>query len=311
MNRHKSADHKRSRFANYIGWVVILVIIVQSNHRGHGASLNNVSDSVISEQPSREKNPLPEPAHAIKSTSPVEGSRFSMMKKLFSLSIIFNHICVVVLSLLILDYLNSQPIVKQSLLSYLYKDFILNLTTLHCVWALLRVTQHLSGNGYEMNELQSKVMSFIIYFMRFHGIVFLNLIAILNVYMMKKAMINPPMPWGDDEDLGIKILRVSTFVPIFLFMTTMYMFGMHPYIHFSLWNDNVAYSADLHKITVIFMAPLSFLVITLLITHLVTLHYKHSHQQNLDTGIPQMNYYLGVIIAILILAQVIFYVSGV
>ena len=83
-----------------------------------------------------------------------------------------------------------------------------------------------------MNELQAKVMSFLIYFMRFQGLVLLNLIGILDVYMMKKSTINPPMPWGDDEDLGIKIIRLSTFVPTFLFMNTMYMLESHPCVHF-------------------------------------------------------------------------------
>ena len=79
---------------------------------------------------------------------------------------------------------------------------------------------------------------------------------------------------------------------------------------FSLINGNVTSLADLHKGTVIFMALLSFLVITLLITNLVNIYYKHSHQQNLDTGIPQMHYYVGVIIAIMILPQVISYALG-
>ena len=83
-----------------------------------------------------------------------------------------------------------------------------------------------------MNETQAKVMSFLIYFMRLQAAIFLNLIAILNLYIMKKAIINPPMPWGDDEDLGIKIIRLSTFVPTFLFMNTMYMLESHPCVHF-------------------------------------------------------------------------------
>ena len=311
MSRNKRAEQKRSKFAKYIPWIVLFALFFPSNYTGRCSSLQNVSGPVKLEKKNYENIPQPRPTQAIKYPSHIGVSRFSVIQKLFSLSIFLNHVAVVILNLLILGYLNAQPIVKQSLLLYLNKDFICILTTNYCAWVLVRVLHLLSGNGNEMNETQAKVMSFLIYFMRLQAAIFLNLIAILNLYIMKKAIINPPMPWGDDEDLGIKIIRLSTFVPTFFFMTTMYMFGMYPTLYYSLINGYTLSLTDLPIGAAIFITPLLFLVITLLITHLVAIHYKSKSQQNLDTGLPQMYYYLIVIITVLILIFVIFLAFGV
>ena len=156
------------------------------------------------------------------------------------------------------------------------------------MWFLVTVMQYSSGNGYEMNELQANAMSFFICFMRIQSIVFLNLISILNLYMMKKGMLNPPMPWGDNEDLGIKIIRSLTFVPLFVFMATMYMFGMYPLARYFFLNGNTASFTDISVGSAIFTALQFSIVITFLITFLITIHYQRTHQYNFDTGIPRM-----------------------
>ena len=58
--------------------------------------------------------------------------------------------------------------------------------------------------------------------------------------------------------------------------------------------------------TLIFFVPLLFLLITLIITSLVAIHYKHTRRQNLDTGIPQMIYHLVLLIVMFIPANLFF-----
>ena len=39
-----------------------------------------------------------------------------------------------------------------------------------------------------------------------------NIIAIIKLYKSKKLMLDPPMPWGEDDEWGIKILRALVVV---------------------------------------------------------------------------------------------------
>ena len=306
MNRSKGIQQKPSRHSRLFLWIVLFALMVPSKYTAHCANLKNESDFVTSEQRNEGKNPLLKPTDAITPTSQDKGTKFSVGTKIFSLSLILNNVVIVVLSLSILGYLHSQPLVKQGLLLYLYKDFMFIFITLHCSWVLVRVLHYSSFNGYEMNDLLAKMMSFLIYFMRFQHLVYLNLIAILNVYMRKKTMIDPPMPWGDNDDLGIKIIRLSTSVPLFVIIATLYMIGVYPSLYFSLKNGYDTSHAELPKETAIFMIPIVLLVITFIITSLVTFHSKYTRQPNLDTSIPQLYYPWVLPIVALFLVHLIF-----
>ena len=60
------------------------------------------------------------------------------------------------------------------------------------------------------------------------------------------------------------------------------------------------------------MAPLLFLLITLVVTYLATIYYKYTLQHNLDTGIPpQMNYGGVLLIVTICLVDLIFPAFGV
>ena len=313
MNRNKGVEKKHlrhSRFLKYFAWIAVFSLMVPSKYTGHCTSLKNVSIFVTSERTNEEKNMLAKATDAITSTSQVTGPRFSMGKKLFSLSLILSHVVILLVSLSMLGYLDSLPIVKQTLIFYLYKDFTFSLITLNCSWVLLRVLHFTSFNGYEMNDLVIKMMGFLVYFMTVQHLVFLNIITILNLYTRKKAMIDPPMPWGDNDDLGLKIIRLSTVVSIFVFTATLYMNGMYPILYFFFKNGYNTSLADLPKETAIFLVPILFLIITFLITSLVAIHYKYTRQQNLDTGIPQHHYILDLLGVVLIIARLFFSAFG-
>ena len=163
-----------------------------------------------------------------------------------------------------------------------------------------------------MFDLLAKILSFLIYFIKFQVLLLFNLSSILKLYMMKKAMINPPMPWGDHESLGIKLIRLSAIAPVFVFINTMYIFGIYPNVYYTLKTDYGSMSlTDVPIGTLIFFVPLLFLLITLIITSLVAIHYKHTRQPNLDTGIPQMIYHLVLLIVAIVTTNSIFLVFGV
>ena len=102
------------------------------------------------------------------------------------------------------------------------------------------------------------------------------------------------------------MIRLSTIVPVFAFTTTMYIFEMYPKLYFSLQNS---YDTSLvfPKGTVMFLVPPTFLLITCIILSLVTIHYKHTCQQNLDTDIPQMHNLVVFLVVALTLANLILF----
>ena len=310
MNMSKGVEHKQSRFLKNNVWIFLLALLVSSNYTGHCASLKNASDLVTSEQTNEENSPFQKATDAITPPSTVKGPKFSMAKKIFSLALILNHVVIVILSLLLLGFFNSQPIVKQSILLNLYKDFTFVLMILNCSWVITLV-QYSSGNAYEMSDPLAIIMSFLIYFLKLQVLLHFNLISVLNLYMVKKAMINPPMPWGDNEDLGTKIIRLAAIVPVFVFTTTMYVFGIYPKVYFTLKKGYKTSLTDVPKETIIFFVPIAFLLITFLITSLVAFHFKKTRQQNLDTGIPQLIYHLGLLSVALIPANLLFSAFGV
>ena len=307
MNKRKRYLQQSLRIAKYIPWIALLVITIPSMYLGQGESLRNASNFVSSEKnyplSSSQQNirnlnkcPSPRTADVINQTTQENCSSFSRVKKESSLLLLLNHVVIIVLYLLVLGFLNNQPIVKQGLLLYLYKDLVCIGIVLHCLWVLVRLIPYSSVDWQGMYEFQAKAISFAIYFMRFQGLVFLNLVAILKMYMIKKAIINPPMPWGDDEDLGIKLIRLITFVTAFVLTTTIYVFEMYPNFYYSLLTGYTNVVTNLPKGALVSMAPLLFLLITLVVTYLATIYYKYTLQHNLDMGIPPQMIYGGVLL---------------
>ena len=273
-------------------------------YSGHCAGLRNVSNFVSSEETNPlssfqqnisnpNKRPSSRTTDVINQTTQENCSSFSRVREQSSLLLFLIYGGIIALYLLILGFLNDQPIVKQGLLLYLYKDLVCMGIVLQCLLALVRVIQYSSCNGQAMYEFLAKAISFAIYFMRLQFLAFLNVLAILKMYMIKKGIINPPMPWGDDEDLGIKMIRFVTIATAFAFTTTFYIFESYPNIYYSLLRGytNVVVVTDLPKGASVPLALHVFLLITVLVTYFATMYYKYTLQHNLDTGIPlQMNY---------------------
>ena len=94
---------------------------------------------------------------------------------------------------------------------------------------------------------------------------------------------------------------------LFVFMATMYMFGMYPLARYFFLNGNTASFTDISVGSAIFTALQFSIVIIFLITFLIAIHYKLTHQYNFDTGIPRMYYPLVGLIITTILLHVVFY----
>ena len=134
---------------------------------------------------------------------------------------------------LIFAYLHNLTLTKQCVLVALYKEFIivLILTLSMANGISLGIYTH----GYPMNWIPATIIT-ICTRIGFIILMFLaNIIQLLKYRMNKEKMLDPPMPWGDDEQRGMIWIRVSCWGFSIVFSITMYACGIHtPFYYLSI-----------------------------------------------------------------------------
>ena len=157
----------------------------------------------------------------------------------FSISgfeIVFNASLTLLLNTLwclIFTYLHNLTLTKQCVLVALYKEFIivLILTLTMCNGISIGIYTH----GYPMNWIPATIITICA---RIGFIVLLmlaNIIQLLKYRMNKEKMLDPSMPWGDDEQRGMIWIRVSCWGFSIVFSITMYACGIHtPFYYLSI-----------------------------------------------------------------------------
>ena len=132
---------------------------------------------------------------------------------------------------LLCSYLQSISLAKQCVLLYLYKDFLIVLI-LCLTWI-----EGASSLMYACTLPIDWILATIIHFcLRVWNIVILllaNIITILKFRMNKEKMLDPSMPWGDDEKTGLMWIRTFCWVFSIATVTTMYICGIRS-THFHL-----------------------------------------------------------------------------
>ena len=87
-----------------------------------------------------------------------------------------------------------------------------------------------------MTQLTAKILSFTFIALANFTLMILNLIGALRLYMTKTMVLDPPMPWGIDDDCGIRIIRLiaggmSVGYPLMLFP-----FEIYPKVYYDFLN---------------------------------------------------------------------------
>ena len=149
-----------------------------------------------------------------------------------SLTLVFNT-----LLCLIFAYLHSVTFAKECLLLCLYKEFVIFLVLCSCLVNGLSIGIY--TYGYPMNWIPATIITGCLRI----GIIILLLIAnvvhLIKYRMNKEKMLDPPMPWGDDEQKGLMWIRVFCWGFSIGFVVTTYVFGMQPvYYHLLIGQDH-------------------------------------------------------------------------
>ena len=132
---------------------------------------------------------------------------------------------------LIFAYLRSLTLTKQCVLVVLYKEFIvvLILTLSMGNWISIVIYTH----GYPMDWIPATIITLCT---RIGFIVLLllaNIIQLLKYRMSKEKMLDPPMPWVDDEQRGIIWIRVFCWGFSIVLSITMYAYGIPTPFYYS------------------------------------------------------------------------------
>ena len=150
-------------------------------------------------------------------TSPVDGIDIVIN---VSLSFVLNT-----LLCLIFAYLHNLTLAKQCVLLVLYKEFIIVLVLCLCLINALPIVVYFYG--YPMNWVSAIIITFCLRIGTAVLLLLANVIHFLKYRMNKEKMLDPPMPWGEDEERGLILIRVFCWGFAIGFVTTMHFCGIH------------------------------------------------------------------------------------
>ena len=196
-----------------------------------------------------------------------------------------------VLTIMILSYLRNISLAKQCVLLFLYKDVLATWILLIYLWQIRVLFCYYYGDGFGIDFLPDKMISFVMYCFILVLLFMINLISAIRFYMMKTKLLDPPMPWGEDEISGIRKIRASCVFLAAAITTTLHCFGLFPRLHFAFTgNDGLVFS----KAALIYPGLLILLLITCTLLLIASWFYQSAGSSNIvDSIIPrQMIYFV-------------------
>ena len=150
-------------------------------------------------------------------TSPVDGIDIVVN---VSFSFVLNT-----LLCLIFAYLHNLTLAKQCVLLVLYKEFIIVLVLCLCLMNALPIGVYLYG--YPLHWVSASIITFCLRIGTAVLLLLANVIHFLKYRMNKEKMLDPPMPWGEDEQRGVIWIRIFCWGFSIGFVIIMHLCGVH------------------------------------------------------------------------------------
>ena len=206
-----------------------------------------------------------------------------------SLSMIISNLLLSV----IISFLKSISLVKQCLMICVYEDLAMTMICLNSVWEIRLLLSYSIGDGLGITHTISLILSFCAFCLIGLLLLLMNFVSALKLYMNKTNLLDPPMPWGDDEKLGIITIRIICAILIIGVTSTLYGLSIYPklYYLFAGLDSNDFFKQP--KVSIIYPFILLFLISTSLFTFLGAKFYKFRSLQLNEVPVPrQINYFL-------------------
>ena len=199
-------------------------------------------------------------------------------------------------SFLVLNYLGNLALAKDCLLLYLYKDFISLAICMNCWSEILLVLGYTIGGVVKTSASLAKVFSFIGCNFLLLLLLNMNISSALKLYQKKTNLLDPPMPWGDDDCKGIKWIRVISTVFTLILTSTMFGLGIYPTAYYWFSGQEIpSFSKDAMAFPIIWIVLIS----TSIFTALIGKYYERPIPHPADTNIPRQIDYFHIIFCLL------------
>ena len=300
MNQRRSSLRNISTNTKYKRWIVLITITFLSNRTGHCMNVQNISgSSSVTNSTSSDSSLSSGILKTITQSLASGDSNQDYITHPFFIFSLLNFLISCILSILIISYLNSIALVQQCVLLYLYKDIGRVALILNSLGFTATVICYLDGHEHGMEKYQARLLSFGIMITTLLTLILINVVAILKLYMTKKMMVDPPMPWGDDDHRGIKVIRIASLVLVLGFSITMNSIGIYPKYNY-LFTDHHKQFIVYPQTTAIFPIVLLFFIITFICASLLTKYFESANHNDIETEITShFNYRLWIFIALL------------
>ena len=145
-------------------------------------------------------------------------------------------ICLTISSLalgLIYSYLNTVGLAKESILLYLYQNFVVIWGLFHCVWISRTIMTYFNKDiEAQMNPSGAMTLAFVSQTLTIAVLLQMIIIAIIKAYRTKHLMLDPPMPWGMDDQKGTMILQTICSITSLGLTSVGFILKQYPYWFF-------------------------------------------------------------------------------
>ena len=219
---------------------------------------------------------------------------FFLVTGSYCIFLAFSTILSITFFVLIFTYLNNLSLAKECVLVYLYKDVSITCISINCLWLTQSVFLYLTRNA-SLGGIEAKVFSYMLCSLLSLCGLLMNVISAIKFYMTKTNVLDPPMPWGEDEQKGIKAIRAICFILITGFASIMFVLRIYPYYFYTITRQG--YDVELPEIhaTAIYPSVYIILIVTFVITSVGAKFYRSANKKEGETNDPlRMNNYFWV-----------------
>ena len=197
-----------------------------------------------------------------------------------------------IFSFLILNYLGNLALAKDCLLLYLYKDLMKLAICMNCLSEISVALGYTIGGELGTLATVAKVLSFMGSHILLLLLIFMNIICALKLYQRKTNILDPPMPWGDDDSIGIKWIRLIVTLVTLILNSTMFGFGIYPTTYYWFSGQEIPSFSKESMAFLIYPIILIILIFTSITTALLGKFYERPIPYPADSNIPrQIDYF--------------------
>jgi hypothetical protein len=188
------------------------------------------------------------------------------INEIFVLTSILILILATILTSIVLGYFYSVPIVKQSLLLFLYQDVCKLALLLNVTASVAIVTCYAYGNGLTIPPTPAKVVAYGLSNITLHLLLATNAHGFLHLYSMKEMVLDPTFPWVEDDRVAIKMMRFISLVFVTSVTSLLFAYEQYPKPYYTMIGDHMPITE-----LPIGTNALSMLIGVLIVTYIITL----------------------------------------